>query len=81
MTRDPRSRIIVGIMTGTSLDGIDACAMRVHGHAMAMRTEYLGAASIPLLELTGPLRALADDEPVPASTVATLRRLRHDGWR
>ncbi|MAA52584.1 MAG: hypothetical protein CMJ41_06105 [Phycisphaerae bacterium] len=74
MTRDPQSRIIVGIMTGTSLDGIDACAMRVHGHAMAMRTEYLGAASIPLLELTGPLRALADDEPVPASTVATLRR-------
>ena len=74
MTHDAQSRIIVGIMTGTSLDGIDACAMRVHGRGMAMAHEYLGFASVPLLDLSEPLRALADDEPMPASTVATLRR-------
>lgn len=75
MARDAQSRITVGVMTGTSLDGIDACAVRVHGHGMTMRAEHLGFASIPLGELAVPLRAMADDEPLPASMVASLRRL------
>jgi 1,6-anhydro-N-acetylmuramate kinase len=68
------TRIAVGIMTGTSLDGIDACALQLRGRGLDMTADHLGFASIPLGELADPLRALAEDEPMPASMIAHLRR-------
>ena len=74
MTHHAPSRTAVGIMTGTSLDAVDACALRLHGHGLDMTVEHLGFGSHPLGDLIEPLRALANDEPAPASTIASLRR-------
>lgn len=74
MTHEVPSRIAVGIMTGTSLDGIDACALRLHGHGLEMAADHLACASIPLGELADPLRDLAEDVPMAASNIAYLRR-------
>ncbi len=75
MPSQVKSRIAVGVMTGTSIDAVDACALHLHGHGLEMIAEPLGHASIPLGELAQPLRTLADDEPMRASRIARLRRM------
>ena len=74
MTHHAHSRIAVGIMTGTSLDAVDACALRLHGRGLEMTAEYLKSVSHPLAELGEHLRSVAEDEPTPASVIASLRR-------
>lgn len=74
MTQSDQSRIAVGIMTGTSLDALDACALHVHGHGLDMTTEQIGFISHPLDELGDSLRAIAADEPTPASVIAARQR-------
>ena len=69
------SRIAVGVMTGTSIDAIDACAIELDGHGLEMSAKELGHASQPLGELSEPMRRLACDEPMQASEIARLRRL------
>ncbi|MGE0706811.1 MAG: anhydro-N-acetylmuramic acid kinase [Planctomycetota bacterium] len=41
------ARTIVGLMSGTSLDGVDAALCRVHGSGTATRVELLGFGSYP----------------------------------
>ena len=74
MSNATSSRVAVGIMTGTSLDAVDACGIHVQGHGLAMTVEYLASASASLESLAEPLRALAEDIPMPASEIAQLRR-------
>ncbi|QDU35473.1 Anhydro-N-acetylmuramic acid kinase [Poriferisphaera corsica] len=52
-------RYIVGCMTGTSLDGLDAALVRVVGEGMWMRAEYMGMMSRDLGELADVLAELA----------------------
>lgn len=64
------SRFVVGCMTGTSIDAIDAACMEIQGAGLEMRATLRGFASRPLGELATTLRALAAQQPMSAREIA-----------
>ncbi|MCE9592388.1 MAG: anhydro-N-acetylmuramic acid kinase [Planctomycetes bacterium] len=52
-------RLVVGCMTGTSLDGLDATLVAITGHRLEMKAHYLGMVSRPLGALREELRHFA----------------------
>ena len=61
------TRLIVGCMTGTSLDGLDAALVSIQGTGMGIRATYVGMISAPLGALADELRHFAQGkaaEPV-----------------
>ncbi len=69
-----RTRLVVGCMTGTSIDALDAAVVRVHGRGLGMRAEFVRAVTAPLGVLREPLRALAEQTPMAAGVIAALAR-------
>ncbi|HLP83558.1 MAG TPA: anhydro-N-acetylmuramic acid kinase [Phycisphaerales bacterium] len=67
-------RRVVGCMTGTSLDGIDAALLEVVGEGLEMKCRFVAGASEDLGELKGRLRELAEQKPMTAGAIATLAR-------
>ncbi len=66
---EPRTRWVVGCMTGTSLDGLDAALVEVRGTGLAMSARLERVVSLPMsLELQKSLRGLASGEPAPPLT-------------
>jgi anhydro-N-acetylmuramic acid kinase len=65
-----RTRIVIGCMTGTSLDGLDAASVRIEGEGLSMRAALLDVVSHPL-EIDG-LAALARGAATDAGTVARM---------
>ncbi len=63
-------RHVVGVMTGTSIDGIDAALVRVAGHGSAMHAELVRHSSRPLGTLSGPLRGAAAQSRISAGEFA-----------
>lgn len=61
-------------MTGTSVDGLDAALVAVRGHGLGMTAEFVSGVSRELGPLGSRLRALADQEPMTAGTIAELMR-------
>jgi anhydro-N-acetylmuramic acid kinase len=59
MPHPKHSRLIIGCMTGTSLDGIDAALIGILGRGMDMHARYLGMVSRPLGAVASTLRSMA----------------------
>lgn len=71
--RAGRPRVVVGVITGTSIDGIDAAAVSVEGNGLAMRASVLGHASDGFpAPLRAGLRAVAEQAPASAGSLAAL---------
>ncbi|MDX1564947.1 MAG: anhydro-N-acetylmuramic acid kinase [Phycisphaeraceae bacterium] len=67
-------RRIIGCMTGTSLDGLDAALVSVSGEGLDLKARVLKTASRPLGPLAGPLRDLAEQKRQPVRKVSRLGR-------
>jgi 1,6-anhydro-N-acetylmuramate kinase len=67
-------RLIVGCMTGTSLDGLDTVLAEVSGKGLRLRATVVARRSAGLGGLGPRLRALAEQQPLTAQQVATLSR-------
>ncbi|MBB6429725.1 anhydro-N-acetylmuramic acid kinase [Algisphaera agarilytica] len=62
----PRVRHVVGCMTGTSLDGLDAALVRITGTGLDMTAEFVGMVSAPLPDaLRTTLLSMANGESHP----------------
>ena len=70
----PSVRHVAGCMTGTSIDGLDAALVTIHGHGLGMRAAFVRGISIPLGKLTSPLRKMAEQEPLRAGEIVQLSR-------
>lgn len=65
----PRSRLVIGTMTGTSIDALDVAAVRVAGRGAGMEARFVAGESVPLGALAGPLRELAEQRPMTAGAI------------
>ena len=60
------TRFAVGLMSGTSLDGVDAALIEATGAGETLRARVLGHVEAGLGEAAGTLRAAAEGEALPA---------------
>ncbi len=67
-------RLVIGVMTGTSLDGLDACLLRIEGKGLALKATLLDQVIAPLGAIGDELRRLADQQLMTAREIATLAR-------
>lgn len=60
-----RVRHVIGCMTGTSLDGLDAALVEITGTGLEMRARFVDMVSLPLGDLAATLRSFAEGHAHP----------------
>jgi len=68
------TRRVVGCMTGTSLDGLDVALVDISGQGLNMQATWQRSHAVPLGEIGPRLRALAEQQPQAAASIAQLMR-------
>lgn len=68
------TRTIVGVMTGTSLDAVDAALVRVRGAGLSLQTELLDTRTASLQPVRADLRAISEGELMPLRQVLDTER-------
>lgn len=71
-THETPTRLVVGCMTGTSLDALDVALVELAGRGLEMRVRLVRTLSRPLGALGEALRRFARQEPLSAGAIAAL---------
>ncbi len=67
-------RLVLGCMTGTSIDGLDVALVCIRGNGLTMRVELRDQCSRELGTLASRLRSLAGQQPCTAGDIAAMGR-------
>ena len=67
-------RLIIGVMTGTSLDAIDIAAVRVTGAGLSLTASTTRFSSYPLTSDSSELRELACNTPISPSRILEIEQ-------
>jgi len=68
------TRLVIGCMTGTSLDGLDAALVEISGSGLGLSAKLVALRDAPLGEAGTVLRLLASGQPVAAADICGAAR-------